>query len=96
MESKRIGKDLRLLWKDIKTNGDNFDYNGNNTFNEFSRHTSDRYIARTGSVYSPQTSRPSIPEKGMVIYDDSLNKLILYNGSAWVNMDGTSLSSTTA
>lgn len=28
MESKRIGKDLRLLWRDIKTNGEFVSLNG--------------------------------------------------------------------
>ena len=29
---------------------------------------------------------------GSVIYDSDLGKLILYNGTAWVNLDGTPLS----
>ena len=30
-------------------------------------------------------------EVGSVIYDSTLGKLILWNGTAWVNLDGTSL-----
>lgn len=30
MESKRIGKDLRLIWRDIKTNGEFVSLNGRN------------------------------------------------------------------
>ena len=39
-------------------------------------------------------SRPSITPStvaGSVIYDSTLGKLILWNGTAWVNLDGTSL-----
>ena len=39
-------------------------------------------------------SRPSITPStgaGSVIYDSDLGKLILWNGTAWVNLDGTSL-----
>ena len=35
--------------------------------------------------------RPSVGE-GAVIYDITLKKCILYNGTAWVNLDGTALS----
>ena len=40
-------------------------------------------------------SRPSITPStgaGSVIYDSTLGKLILWNGAAWVNLDGTALS----
>ena len=40
-------------------------------------------------------SRPSITPStgaGSVIYDSTLGKLILWNGTAWVNLDGTALS----
>jgi hypothetical protein len=40
-------------------------------------------------------SRPSITPPtgaGSVIYDSTLAKLILWNGTAWVNLDGTPLS----
>ena len=38
--------------------------------------------------------RPSLLESydGSVIYDTTLGKLILWNGTAWVNVDGTALS----
>lgn len=36
--------------------------------------------------------RPSNPEEGLIIYDSTLKKCILYNGTAWVNLDGTALS----
>lgn len=37
-------------------------------------------------------SRPSTSFAGSVIYDSDLGKLILWNGTAWVNLDGTALS----
>lgn len=36
-------------------------------------------------------ARPSPYATGSVIYDSDLKKLILYNGSSWVNIDGTAL-----
>jgi hypothetical protein len=38
-------------------------------------------------------ARPTPYSTGVVIYDSTLAKLILYNGAAWVNIDGSSLSS---
>lgn len=35
--------------------------------------------------------RPTSQDEGSVIYDSTLKKCILYNGTAWVNLDGTSL-----
>ena len=35
--------------------------------------------------------RPSVISEGSVIYDSTLKKCILYNGTAWVNLDGTAL-----
>lgn len=35
--------------------------------------------------------RPTAYE-GTIIYDSTLKKCILYNGTAWVNLDGTALS----
>lgn len=35
--------------------------------------------------------RPTVDE-GTIIYDSTLKKCILYNGTAWVNLDGTALS----
>lgn len=32
------------------------------------------------------------PYAGFSIFDSTLNKMVLYNGNAWVNMDGTALS----
>lgn len=29
--------------------------------------------------------------EGTVLYDDTLNKAILWNGTTWVNMDGTTI-----
>ena len=48
-----------------------------------------------GFVLFPSYSsanRPTISgQVGSVIYDSDLAKLILYNGTAWVNLDGSSL-----
>ena len=35
-------------------------------------------------------------KEGQVIYDNSLKKMKLWNGTAWVNMDGTALAEDTA
>ena len=37
------------------------------------------------------TDRPAYPVNGYEYYDTDLKKKILWNGSAWVNMDGTAL-----
>lgn len=37
-------------------------------------------------------SRPASQDEGSIIYDSTLKKCILYNGTAWVNLDGTALS----
>lgn len=41
------------------------------------------------------TERNAIPAadrpEGTVVYDTTLNQLVLHNGSAWVNVDGTAL-----
>ena len=41
----------------------------------------------------PTASRPPLTEAGAgtVIYDSTLKKCILWNGTDWVNLDGTSL-----
>lgn len=36
--------------------------------------------------------RPAAPNDGTIIYDSTLKKCILWNGTAWVNLDGTALS----
>ena len=44
-------------------------------------------------IYFPPYStalRPTVDE-GAVIYDETLKKCILWNGTAWVNLDGTPL-----
>lgn len=35
--------------------------------------------------------RPSAPEVGQAFFDTTLGKAIIYNGSAWVNFDGSAL-----
>ena len=36
--------------------------------------------------------RPQPYSEGVIIYDTTLKKCILYNGTDWVNLDGTDLS----
>ena len=48
------------------------------------------YFALRLSNY-PTISRPTGVGEGTVIYDSTLKKCILYNGTAWVNLDGTAL-----
>ncbi len=46
-------------------------------------------------IFFPRYTTAEIPQgvyEGAVIYDSTLKKCILYNGSAWVNLDGTALS----
>lgn len=42
----------------------------------------------------PTSARPSTSNlgEGAIIYDSTLKKCILYNGTDWVNLDGTALS----
>lgn len=44
-------------------------------------------------IFSKYTTalRPTSVSEGTVIYDSTLKKCILYNGTAWVNLDGTAL-----
>ena len=51
------------------------------------------YLNETPFYFSPYTTaeRPSNAGEGAVIYDSTLKKCILYNGIAWVNLDGTAL-----
>ena len=57
-------------------------------------------ITNNGSLFkvpvyfSPYTTalRPTSATEGAVIYDSILKKCILWNGTAWVNLDGTVLS----
>ena len=42
------------------------------------------------SIYDT-SSRPASASEGAVLYDSTLKKCILYNGNAWVNLDGTAL-----
>ena len=47
------------------------------------------------SAYFPPyitADRPISQGEGAVIYDSTLKKCILWNGTAWVNLDGTALS----
>lgn len=37
------------------------------------------------------SDRPSDPVVGQAFFDTTLGKVIIYNGSAWVNFDGTTL-----
>ena len=51
------------------------------------------HLYDTNFYFSPYTTalRPTFKSEGAVIYDSTLKKCILYNGSAWVNLDGSSL-----
>lgn len=47
-----------------------------------------------GITYGATASRTALGsnvEKGYIFYDTSLNKPLFWNGSAWINMDGTAL-----
>lgn len=41
----------------------------------------------------PTVQRPATGVEGSIIYDSTLKKCILWNGTAWVNLDGSPLSS---
>lgn len=64
--------------------GDTYDYNGNNVFPNYGRLASNRFVANSGVVFKPLLSVPDKLEEGMTIYNDQVNKLSFYNGSAWV------------
>lgn len=44
------------------------------------------------SLSGTTAQRPSSPEVGFQYFDTTLGKYICYNGTAWVNMDGSALS----
>lgn len=44
----------------------------------------------------PSESRPNYIPEGYTCYDSTLKKYILWNGSAWVNLDGTELTAPTS
>ena len=52
------------------------------------------HLSDTQFSFSPYTTalRPTSASEGAVIYDSTLKKCILYNGTDWVNLDGTALS----
>jgi len=52
------------------------------------------HLDATSFYFSPYTTalRPTNLNEGAVIYDSTLKKCILWNGTAWVNLDGTALS----
>ena len=39
----------------------------------------------------PTSARPTLPATGQTFFDTTLGKMIVYNGAAWVNMDGAAL-----
>ena len=81
----------------ITTEYDNLQVNGSLTIG-YGKHnlSSSRGASFGGFVRFPVYStanRPTLTgENGSVIYDADLAKLILWNGTAWVNLDGTALS----
>ena len=45
-------------------------------------------------MYKGNTSNrgiPSVNNEGLTYYDTTLKKMILWNGTTWINMDGTTL-----
>ena len=42
------------------------------------------------------SERPTAPEEGFEFYDSTLKKKILWNGTTWVNIDGTELAAVTS
>lgn len=51
-------------------------------------------VALIGGAFKPQqytTAERVESGEGSIIYDRTLKKCILYNGTAWVNLDGTAL-----
>lgn len=56
--------------------------------------TSSELTATDAKIYNKvgiTTNRPLEIEKGFLYYDTTLNKYICWNGSAWTNLDGTTL-----
>lgn len=52
-----------------------------------------KYVIETSKIGNTN-NRPNLDDNstGFMYYDKTLNKLILWNGTAWVNLDGTPLS----
>lgn len=55
---------------------------------------SDGYIAgkRSGTTEDRISLRPSANDAGLMFFDTTLGKVVVYNGSDWVNLDGSALS----
>lgn len=93
-----LAKELDLVIEEVKA----LDVNGLNQ--SISDETSDRESADSSldsriSMLESESiipsgitaDRPSDPSVGQAFLDTTLGKVIVYNGSAWVNFDGTSL-----
>ena len=76
----------------VKSNGGLSLMVGNNT--KLSLATDDAtfsVMVRFGSYTTAERPAAAGSNAGSVIYDTTLGKLILWNGTAWVNLDGSSL-----
>lgn len=78
--STRYISEESTLYINLKNKFDTFYYSN-------SRLDYQRYIGNTSN-----RGTPSINNAGITYFDTDLNKLILWNGTAWTNLDGTSLS----
>lgn len=67
------------LYINLKNKFDTFYYSN-------SRMDYNRYIGTTGTE-----GTPSVNNAGQVFYDSTLKKMKLWNGTAWTNLDGTTL-----
>lgn len=50
------------------------------------------YYAEITPTSGATSARPASPATGQTFFDTTLGKMIVYNGTAWVNMDGSALS----
>ena len=84
---KKIGIIITFLDTDNKWRV--FHFNGTSKQQWFQTSLWEEY--KINSSKGTTKERPVAPEEGYEYYDSNLKKKILYNGTSWVNIDGTIL-----
>lgn len=90
-----VGIDITSLSFTIPDNIKTFDISFNKTFEDIRIYYIDNKTPEIKLIKIEDSGttndRPNIKEEGRTYYDTDLKKMILWNGTAWVNMDGTAL-----
>lgn len=58
---------------------------------KFGNYTSYSNLPFIGNGYGTTEQRPGKKETGFIYFDTTLHKCIVFDGTNWVNMDGTAL-----